>query len=113
MNGAQAANMASPTLFMVIYVKEQPVRLVFHGTLSEPEQAAIMKEINATGYPALKLRIVEKFKDSDYHYTIFTLDLPYSPDIDRKLNILYPAARKLKLDRKSAIRDAVRSIVLT
>jgi hypothetical protein len=102
-----------PTLFMIIHVKEQPVRAVFHGTMSEAQLKKVMEMLGTAEGQKIRLSIVEKLKDSDYHYTILTLACDRPEALDKRLYAVFPIARRVLLSEKTPLREAVRAIVIT
>lgn len=106
--------MKQPELFMLVYLPDQPVRAVFHGTLGDRQMEGIANELNLLGSEKIRLVILEKFRDGEegYNYTILTLGCDNRDYLEERLDAVFPDATKVPLDKDYPLHQIVRSIIL-
>lgn len=107
--------MSLPRLFMLVYTDGQPLRAVFHGPMQDREMNALSDQLNVPGMERIRLVILEKYKDDDdgYKYTILTLGCDDKDQLEKRVNAIFPGARKVHIEPSEiTIHELVRSVVI-
>ncbi len=103
---------ATHKLYMMIDVEDQPLRLIFLGDMNDAEQHEAVDAIRGPDRLPLRFRILEKFRDGDFRYTIISLACDDADALDDRLEEMFPEVRRLRLTAQDDLRAAVRAIVI-
>ena len=94
----------------IVYVNNEPVRLVFNGELSSDDSDELLDAIHGVEELPVSTARIETFKDFGSSYTVMNLDSKRPTQLHTKIGSLFSDTKTIRLQNARTFGDIVKSI---